>query len=114
MDPVTAFGLAAGVVQFVQFSNNLLHSSVKIYNASNPSSAQTQTLDALCARLKDVSARLSTPKQGISVNISQNDINLGDLAAACQKDSDMLLAKLRDLRTNSGHRRFWKSLREAL
>lgn len=114
MDPVTAFGLAAGVVQFVQFSNRLLKSSVKVYKASNPSSSKAESLDALCERLKGLSTKLSTSKHGISVNISQNDINLRDLAASCQNDCDTLLAKLEDLRARSGRRRFWKSLREAL
>lgn len=114
MDPVTAFGLAAGVVQFVQFSNRLLNSSVKIYIASNPSLVQEESLDTLCARLKDLSTKLSTAPHGISVNVSQNDGHLHDLAASCQKDCDTLLAKLMDLRSRSGHRRFWKSIREAL
>lgn len=114
MDPVTAFGLAAGVVQFVQFSNRLFTSSVKIYKVSRPSSSQEESLDALCTRLKDLSTKLSTSAHGTSSNISRNDSNLRDLAASCQKDCDALLAKLTDLRAKNSHRRFWKSFREAL
>lgn len=118
MDPVTVFGLAAAVLQFVQFSNGLLKSSVKIYATSRPSSsgddAACVALDAICERLHNLSSDLSIPAQDSSTSLSRNEKVLQDLAIACQKDCEDLVDKLKDVRAKSRRKRFWNSFQEAL
>lgn len=115
MDPVTAFGLAAGILQFVQFSSGLLKSSAQIYRASRPPSSASDGLElgAVCDRLKSLSSELSKYPQGPH-RPSQNEKFLQDLAKSCQKDCENLLKKLQKLRASGRRKRLWRSFREAL
>ncbi|KAL1850642.1 hypothetical protein Daus18300_012853 [Diaporthe australafricana] len=116
MDPVTAFGLAASVVQFVNFAGGLLNKSIEIHdsvsglpNALNIQEAY-QVLAGLSSSLRDFTdADVST----VDRQIRQDLDSLGALASTCKSDCDTLLDILGKLRIKDGPSRRIKSLRAA-
>lgn len=123
MDPVTAFGLAAGILQFVQFSSDIFKTAYGSYQT-----LQRYDVDGICERLKVLSNELNDSLQSAAgpashserqpllprAHESQAEIYLLDLAKRCRQDCEKLVNRLGILRNRSGPRQFWASLRDAL
>lgn len=120
MDPVSALGIAAGVIQFVQFSSAILNSTVKIYQSSQGVSHQSQHLSDVYTKLFHLSSGLQTEAfpdestanasnfvQGCSSAIIQ-------LGKDCKADCDRLLDIVSKLQLCRSNGRWWKSFRIAL
>ena len=58
MDAVTALGLAAAVVQFVQFTGGLVSTSAKIFRSPHGAYADNLTLEAVYQKLRRLSEEL--------------------------------------------------------
>lgn len=113
MDPVTTLGVAAAVLQFIQFSSGLFRGVYSIYKVSRGSSPQENSLDTIHGRLQDISSNLSGPAQRPD-HISRNETRLYDLAKSCHGDCNVLIVRIEKLRGKSGPRAVWSSFREAL
>lgn len=123
MEPVTAFGLAAGILQFVQFSSDIFKAACDSYQT-----LQQDNVDRICERLKELSNELddSLPSAAVPTSHpgrqpllpreheSKEEILLRDLARRCRQDCEKLVMRLGRLRSGSGPRQFWASLKEAL
>lgn len=120
MDPLSALGIAAGVIQFVQFSSAILNSAAKIYQSSQGVSHQSQHLTEIYSKLSHLSSSLktkvfldeSTPNtsdfvQGCSSAIIQ-------LGIGCSADCDKLLDIVSKLQLGRNSGGWWKSFRIAL
>lgn len=124
MDPVTAFGLAAGVLQFVQFSSDIFKNAYGTLKISQGPIKNGP--DAICKRLDELSQELhgrTSPQSSgprptsspASPDIdTQEEELLHELAENCRKDCKKLTSRLEMLRRSKGPRRFWKSLKDAL
>jgi hypothetical protein len=73
MDPVSALGFAATIVQFVTFTSKILTSATEIRHAPTGVSAEIQSIDEIYSTLRDIRGRLA---------------NGSRKAASCLKASD--------------------------
>ncbi|VUC28681.1 unnamed protein product [Clonostachys rosea] len=60
MDPVSALGLAAAVVQFLSFAGTIFSSAAKIRSSSSGCSEEISSLEEIYERLRDFSGTLGT------------------------------------------------------
>ncbi|KAI6084324.1 hypothetical protein F4821DRAFT_271252 [Hypoxylon rubiginosum] len=122
MDPASAFGLAAGVVQFVSFASGLLSRSREIHNSAKGCTDQTETLDAVYQRLVRFSSDLqkSSCKDQRLLAVEprsafvQHILAINDLAGVCEADCTKILACLQKLKGSSQSITRWQSFRLAL
>lgn len=116
MDPLSALSIAASVVQFVQFSSNLLRGAVEIYQSSTGLSRQNQHLSDVYTELSKLSSNLQIgvfPNASTSgVPFVQNSSSaIAQLGKDCKADCDKLLGIVRQLQATRTNGRWWKSLR---
>jgi hypothetical protein len=118
MDPLTAFGLAASVVQFVTFTGGLLKKSIEIHDSSSglPNALDIhgayQELTRLSSSLRDFTEgdrNVSTIDREIRRDIE----SVKELASTCKSDCETLLNVVGKLRVEDGRGRRIKSLRGA-
>lgn len=115
LDPFSAFGLAANVVQFVDFSCKLFTQSLELYHSGSGATRDTENLIGIIDYLQDLCSRLSTlpnPDRGSPSRLAA-DAALRDLANKCKATGDELLDALQRLRVSGNHGR-WKSFSVAL
>lgn len=96
MDPLTALGLAANIVQFVDFGFKLLGGAREIYSSASGATKDNEVLESVTKKMDMLSIALSavptTPNQ------SQEEKDLSNLAAECAMASNeifKLLAKIK-------------------
>ncbi|KAI3390779.1 hypothetical protein diail_8671, partial [Diaporthe ilicicola] len=114
MDPLTAFSLAASVVQFVTFAGGLLKKSVEIHDSVSglPKALDIEEayrdLKGFSSSLHDLTdASVST----VDTQIRKDVASLKALASTCKSDCDALLDVIDKLRINDGRSRRIKSIR---
>lgn len=121
MDAVTALGLAAAVVQFVQFTGGLVSTCTKIFRSPHGASADNLTLEAVCQKLRRLSEELEAagapgqrqPGQLLCREVRQA-ANLAEIAAECKSDCNELTGVLERLRIDQDKNRLWGSAKAAL
>ncbi len=95
MDPLTALGLAANILAFIDAGYSLVQSAVEVHNAVSGTTADTADLLETITRLESVSGELKT-----SVGASREHGKLADLTQGCYSLSQELLRTLRSLRVD--------------
>jgi len=122
MDPLTAFGLSASVVQFVSFASDLISKSKEIHSSAKGCSAKVLTLETVYTQLRDLSTSLESSSQkdprlaaveGTSV-LAKHVFAINDLSRSCKIDCDRLLEVLRKLQGGNRSRNRWQSFGLAL
>ncbi|KAH8723591.1 hypothetical protein GQ44DRAFT_310528 [Phaeosphaeriaceae sp. PMI808] len=122
MDPLTALGLAANVVQFISFTSELLSKSNEIYTSAKGCSSKVFTLEPIYEQLQNLSLslELSSRKdsnlmlvEGIS-GVVKHVFAINELSRSCKEDCDRLLGVLRKLRGGGGSKNRWESFKLAL
>lgn len=120
MDPLSALGVAAGVVQFLQFSSAILNSTVKIYQSSQGISDQSQHLSEIYTKLSQLSSGLQTEvlshesTENASQFVQSCSSAVIQLGKDCKTDCDRLLDIISKLQLCPSSGRWWKSFRNAL
>ena len=114
LEALAAVGLAANILQFVEFSYNLTTSAREIYNSSSGLTAENQALELIANDLLHLSGKFTV--QGTSTSTqSVGDKKLSDLALASTKVAEELLEAIERLKNkdnqSQGNRR---SFRQAL
>lgn len=118
MDPLTAFGLAASVVQFVTFAGGLLKKSIEIHDSASGLPKALDIHDAykeltgLSSSLQDftvVGQDISTIDRELRRDIE----SVKALASTCKSDCETLLTVVGKLRVEDGGGRRIKSLKGA-
>lgn len=118
MDPLTAFGLAASVVQFVAFTGNLLRKSFEIHGSVSglPNALDIQDvyqeLTTLSSSLQDF-AEMDHGFSRINREIRTDIETVRMLARTCKSDCETLLRVVGNLRVNDGRGRRFKSFKAA-
>jgi len=122
MDPLSALGLAASVVQFVQLAASLLNGTRKLYNSSSGVSEDSERLEfihealrELCLRLEPGSKRMADGVRFVASGLPKDAPSLTDLASRCNRDCKQLLDVVESMKTKSrSGPRIWNSFRAAL
>ncbi|KAF2118452.1 hypothetical protein BDV96DRAFT_643697 [Lophiotrema nucula] len=129
MEPLSAFGVAAGVLQFVDFTGRLLTESYEILSSNTGSTSRneellkiTQDLLALNKRLQTSAKDREAPGRQTTL-ASRNEATTDDIIGAqfhslvvsCNHVGQDLIAVLDKLRLEpENKRRKWRSFRQAL
>ncbi|KAI0439403.1 hypothetical protein F4803DRAFT_568545 [Xylaria telfairii] len=122
MESLAALGLAAAVVQFVDFTKTLLLDTRDIYRSRKGALEENLQLEQICEVLKRLNGELRVEKYPVAaaldsvyLAVSAEDVNgLKKLASSCKNDCDELLSIIQDLSVDSGANRGWRSLKASV
>ena len=108
--------LASNVLQFVQFTTDVIKSSAEIRKSSSGGTGDVLTLDTVYSRLGDLSAVLgSHPDHPAPDSFPSSTLKtvfaIRDLSQSCKEDCDNLLGIISKLKAEGGR---WESFRVAL
>ena len=113
MDPLTAFSLACGIVQFVDFSSKLVSKGYELSISAEGALAENLDLETVTTDLSRLADRLSQNEELTCFTEDQQELR--DLASSCQTLADQLMDKLQKLKVDKAAKyRRWKSIRQAL
>lgn len=109
MDPFTAFSLACGVIQVVDFINKILIKCKEMYEEDSLS--EYQELKTLTKNLVVVHEYLDLPsaKQREGSFNKPYEQNLSELARQCSTTADQLVEKLHSLKITGTHKK-WQAI----
>jgi hypothetical protein len=116
MDPLTALSVAGTIVQFVDFGNKLLTSSVELYKSSQGLLQAHEELELVTGDLISVVAKLRDIFPASVVTHAGNH-GLREFHTICEeaiKIAGELLVKLNNLKIKDGKHRAWESLKAAV
>ncbi|KAK5119570.1 hypothetical protein LTR85_007398 [Meristemomyces frigidus] len=115
MDPLTAVGLAASVVQFVQFGVSILSKSKEIQRSASGSSAENADLEIVENDLSRWTSKLSSAiaPAAVLTALNEDDQRVVQLCARCILISGQLRTALESVRLK-GRKTGWKTVRTAL
>lgn len=109
LDPFTTIGLAANIVQFVDYGSKLISSTNEIHKSSTGSSANHVYLEGVATRLLELGRVLEQP----NLTPTTGDENsLDKLKEECNRDAQALLNLIKALRAKKDSK--WSSFRKAL
>ena len=124
MDPLTALGLSASVVQFVSFLSELMSRSKEIYTSAKECTDKVSTLGTVYSHLRELSSNLELssqkdPKLEAAEKKKKSEFAghifaINDLSRSCKTDCDRLLEVLRKLQVGEMSKNPWQSFRLAL
>ncbi|KAF2800000.1 hypothetical protein K505DRAFT_293464 [Melanomma pulvis-pyrius CBS 109.77] len=117
MEALTALGLAANVVQFVDFASKIVSQAVKIYRAQGTQDENSEhlTLEKLTSSLQDYNKALKSSlrhQESGSFNLSVADKEILEICGQCEKLTRKLLNMLSQLRSSKTN--VWTSFVDAL
>ncbi|KAI0543738.1 hypothetical protein F4679DRAFT_567594 [Xylaria curta] len=123
MDPLTAVGLAAGVVQFVSFASHLISRTKEIHESASGQAKETLTIEKTYTTLQDFCWRLEASSQRHPqlemlegrTDFVKHIFAINDLSRTCESDCRKLLEIISKLKAIGGesHRR-WQTFKVAL
>jgi hypothetical protein len=118
MDPVTIFGVAASVVQFIDFTENLLRGTYEIYKSATTTGDTKVNFD-----LMTVTTSLQTLNDDLQSSLrrgksngekpSKFEVEIDNISKDCSEVAQALIAKLEKLRVQK-YQDLWESFRKAL
>src|ERR1700712_3244536 len=110
MDALTALGLAANVIQFVDFAASILSKGNTIRKSADGALKENTQLRSISSRMQTLTADL---ERSIHNPFTQNDQALKAICSSCFEIATELNLKLSTLTARGGISRF-KSYRQAL
>jgi hypothetical protein len=113
MDPVTALGVAAAVVQFVDYASTLISSTIRIYRSGRDSEHST-VLETIVKDLVQRNDQLSKSASTLSYGqCLPRDEDLRQLCGKCNRVAKDLIIALERLKVGQGNK-IWASFIQAL
>lgn len=107
MDPLTAFVLACGVIQVVDFSTKVVVKCREIYK--DGASSENKEIESLAKHLIDVYMELDAAnavvKPGPTLQLHRDDQDLQNLAQQCSETAKELIAQLQKLKVQGQPRK---------
>ena len=118
MDPLTAFSLACGVIQVVDFSTKAVTLCAQLYR--DGTLAQYKDLEETAKQLSDLRTALKLSAAGQSTKLNQipSETLLTKIATDCSDNAELLVIRLRAFKIAGSHRKrqvirkTFKALRE--
>jgi hypothetical protein len=116
IDPLSALGLAANIIQFIEFGSKLVSKSVQQYNSVAGSAADKQDVELVTRHVHTLAEDIigTTTAKG---TLSRNEDALKQLAQSCARAASELIVILESLKLGKdvrGGKRMVQSLRQAL
>jgi hypothetical protein len=115
LDPVSALGVSAAVVQLIQFGGNLLSKSYSLYRNGESAFLEITELDAIAHTLAGMDEHIQVALAPITTRtrLSSQEQTIQDICKNVCRLASQLIDALDSLRVRSRHAK-WKSFREAL
>lgn len=110
MEPASAFGLAAGILQFIEFTTKLLKECTEIRNSIDGLTVENNDLEMVTMNIHALSVWVQAGAKEPNDEVNNN---VKTLATECMKISQQLLDALAKLRAK-GEKTKWASFLEAL
>jgi hypothetical protein len=116
-EAIVAFGLAAGIVQFIDFGSKILSYGYRLYKIKSGAKVLdgTQDFDLITQSLQRVARGIAEPLQqdNSTREFSQTELDLRELAKRCNEVAEELLGAMDriEFRNKAGK---WYSFRAAL
>ncbi|KAI1849815.1 hypothetical protein JX266_004764 [Neoarthrinium moseri] len=110
MDPITAVGFAAGILNFIEFSSTLVRGTLEVYHSTSGTTTDNTHSGKLLADLQEVTQELE-----VRFDVESGDQTakaLATLATKCMELSNELAAILQKLEARGRNKR-WKSFQVA-
>lgn len=101
MESLAAFGLAGTVVQFFDFSCNLLFGAKSLYESSTGASAENLVIETITNNLIQLNDALTAPSAPGAI-----PDQLRKLASHCKSVARDLLEVLEEVKVKGSHRKF--------
>lgn len=98
MDPLTAFSLACGIIQVVDFGSRAVKTCRELHK--DGSSSANEDLEEMAKHLTGLRTRLSLPDPG-----QHNQDELLDLGSKCSDTTQALMTELQKLKVNDRHKK---------
>ncbi|OQV08118.1 hypothetical protein CLAIMM_12437 isoform 2 [Cladophialophora immunda] len=114
LDPLSAIGLAANIVQFIDFGRELISDAKEIYHSANGATAENVELQGVAENLARLSSTLMKPLDPTQGAISEAEAEIVKIAASSSSIADELLATIKNLKIGEGPYKKWRSFRQAL
>jgi hypothetical protein len=114
LDPMSAIGLAANIIQFVDFGCRLLSEANEIYHSATGVTGDNTELQRIAESLSRLSERLITPTSESKKPLSSPEEEIRGIATLCKEISDELLSTINRMKVVEGPHRRWRSFRHAL
>ena len=111
-EALAALGLAANIVQFIDFGGRILSEGYRLHK-SKVSPSKNEELESIALDLKKLHNELQSPESEISQAPTPNDIQLQRLAEQCRDVCLELLAALEKMKSVDPSGK-WRSFRVAL
>ncbi|PMD58404.1 uncharacterized protein K444DRAFT_614188 [Hyaloscypha bicolor E] len=115
MDPLTALGLAAAVVQFVDFGVEIFHKSKEILHSASGASVENASIKTTTSDLQRLLEKIKNSQPHIppGSDVPAEQVSLNSLVESCNELGDELVKLVRDVSAGPGAGK-WKSLSAAL
>ena len=114
MEAFVALGLAANIVQFLEFGRNLVCGTLELYRSEDGARSSNRVLQTVSEDLNKLCVDLSPQCSG---NPSQPrnsaEASLFELMDSCKRLGEELLQRLESLKVN-GVKKPWKTVRQLL
>ncbi|KAI1325279.1 hypothetical protein F5Y16DRAFT_378439 [Xylariaceae sp. FL0255] len=123
MDPVSAFGLAASVVQFLTFTQSILSKATEIHNSVNGQPTDLASIVNIYEHLQSFSVRFTSQASKAAdiassthtgVDDAQEISALINILQGSKADCDHIIGLVNKLNVGAEPRRSWKSFKAAL
>lgn len=116
MDPVTALGVVASVVQFVEFTGKLVYGTCVIYKNAKNGEETHSDIETIAENLRQLAQELvQSPisHKGTDKQLSERENSMRKLCQNCQETATELIGTLEKLKS-VGQPSYWLSFRKAL
>ena len=114
LEAVSAIGFAANILQFIDFSWDLIANAKEIYHSAKGVTTQNIELQGIADSLSRLSLSLAKPPRHPSNDSLQLEQEIQNSAKSCKAVADELLTVVQDLQVKEGVHRKWHSFRQAL
>jgi hypothetical protein len=112
MESLTALGLAANIVQFVDFSTRLLAEASEVYHAATGLPKEHVELQDVADNLNSMVERLVIPTNRGPSSSAQAEIS--KIALSAMEVAGDLIRTVEKLKVSDGSKNKWRSFRQAL
>jgi hypothetical protein len=112
MESLTTLGLAANIVQFVDYSTRLLAEASEVYHSATGLSKEYVELRDVADNLKDLVERLVAPTNPGPTSSAQAEIS--KIALSAKTVAKDLISTIETLKVSDGSKKGWRSFRQAL
>ncbi len=118
LDPITALSVTAAVVQFVDFSRNIVSKSKELYRSTAGVPRENLETETVAMRLREITDQLhgATAHAVQSTVATPSSLRIEQICIECVRVSAELLHKPHQLKVPADAFKFkpWKSFRQAL